>query len=265
MHDGIGCGPARGRSRMIAPDPHRIGRILAIDWARTAALLAMAAFHFGRDFEVLGLVPPGTTFGGLWDLSARGIAGSFLFLAGLSLWLAHGGGIRWRGYLQRLALLIGAAAAVSVATYLAVPGAWIRFGILHAIAAGSVVSLAFLVVPWPVTAALAGAILWWGPGLALPAFDAPWLIWTGLGTRTPFMMDYEPLVPWLAPMLLGVVAGRIGTTLGVWRSLAEVPARPGRVAAALAWPGRHSLAVYLIHQPVLLALIWCGAWIAARL
>ena len=72
-------------------------RLIAVDWLRTLAIVAMIVFHFGRDFEVLGLVPPGTTFGGLWDLSALAIASGFLFLAGLSLWLAHGGGFRARG------------------------------------------------------------------------------------------------------------------------------------------------------------------------
>ena len=240
-------------------------RILWIDWARTLALLAMAAFHFGRDFEVLGLVPPGTTFGGMWDFSARAIAGSFVFLAGLSLWLAHGNGIRWRGYLRRLGWLCLAAAGVSLATYVAVPAAWVRFGILHSIAASSVVCLLVLRLPSPVTLALAAVILWWGPGLALPAFDGPLWLWTGLGTWAPAMMDYEPLVPWLAPMLLGVAAGRMGSRLGLWHRLASVPARPGRLARALAWPGQHSLAFYLVHQPVLLGGIIGIAWLTRHL
>ncbi|GIT90887.1 hypothetical protein JANAI62_13410 [Jannaschia pagri] len=238
---------------------------MVIDWARTAALAAMAAFHFGRDFEVLGLVPPGTTFGGLWDLSARGIAGGFLFLAGLSLWLAHGSGIRWGAFWRRFAWLVAAAATVSVATYVAVPAFWVRFGILHSIAASSLIGLACLRLPWWVLAALGGLILWWGPGLHLPALDGSWWLWTGLGQGIPAMMDYEPLVPWVAPLLLGVAVGNLGGRLGLWDRLATVPRRPGRWARWLAWPGQHSLAIYLIHQPVLLGLILAGAWITARL
>ncbi|MGB3407193.1 MAG: heparan-alpha-glucosaminide N-acetyltransferase [Jannaschia sp.] len=241
------------------------GRILLLDWARTAALFAMAAFHFGRDFEVLGLVPPGTTFGGWWDISARAIAGTFVFLAGIGLWLAHGKGIRWGGFLRRLGWLVLAAGGVSLATYLAVPGAWVRFGILHSIALSSVVALPFLRLPSVGTVAVAAAILWWGPGLALPAFDPIWLVWTGLGTRIPPMIDYEPLVPWLAPMLLGVAAGRLGTRFELWPRLAKLPSSPGTISRVLAWPGQHSLAFYLIHQPALIALIGAGAWLAQRL
>lgn len=234
-------------------------RIFALDWARTAALVAMAAFHAGRDLEVLGIWPPGSTFGGAWDLAARTIAGSFVFLAGLSLWLAHGRTIRWRAFGRRLGLLVLAAGAVSLGTWLFAPAVWVRFGILHSIALCSVLSLPFLKAPWWISAATGAAILWWGPSLDLRAFDGAGWVWTGLSRTVPPMMDWEPVVPWLAPMLLGVAVGRLGTAVSLWPRLAVRPRDPGRVAHALALPGRHSLAVYLIHQPLIVGAIL--AWI----
>jgi uncharacterized membrane protein len=41
---------------------------------------------------------------------------------------------------------------------------------------------------------------------------------------------------------------------GLWARLAEWQAGP--MARALAGPGRHSLLVYLVHQPVLISLVW---------
>lgn len=235
-------------------------RLIAIDWLRTVAFVAMACFHFGRDFEVLGLVAPGSTFGGGWDLSARAIASSFLFLAGLSLWLACGRTMRWRGFLSRLGLLVAAAAGVSLATYLAVPGAWVRFGILHAIALASILSLPFLRAPWWATAGAAAAVLILAPALRDPAFDGALWLWSGLGTQVPPMIDYEPMIPWLAPMLAGLAFGQAGGT----RLLHWGDGHDGRLARALAWPGRHALPLYLIHQPTLVALLFAAAWLWQR-
>ncbi|MEM7488540.1 MAG: heparan-alpha-glucosaminide N-acetyltransferase [Pseudomonadota bacterium] len=234
-----------------------VRRIEAVDWARTAAIVGMVTFHFGRDLEVVGLVPPGATFGGWWDVWARSVAGSFLFLAGLSLWLAHGGGIRWGGFLKRLGILMAAALAVSLGTYLAMPALWVRFGILHSIALASVLSLPFLRVPWWATLAVAAAILWLGPQLRSEAFDGVWWLWLGLGTTGPPMMDWEPMVPWLAPMLAGVAVGRLGSQAGWWMRLAR-----WRGPDWLAWPGRHSLAIYLVHQPVIIGAMMAWIWAA---
>lgn len=233
------------------------GRLIAVDWMRTLAFVAMAIFHFGRDFEVLGLVPPGTTFGGLWDISARTIAGSFLFLVGFSLWLAHGSRFRARSYFKRLAVLIVAAAGVSLATYFAVPGAWVRFGILHSIALTSLIGLLFLRAHWVVTLAAAAAVFWLAPMLRTPALDGAWWMWTGLGTWVPQSIDYEPLVPWLAPLLAGLAFGQAGGG----RLMQWGPKQPGQFAEALAWPGRHALSLYLIHQPILIAVVFSGAWV----
>ncbi|WP_281825882.1 heparan-alpha-glucosaminide N-acetyltransferase [Jannaschia rubra] len=236
------------------------GRLIAIDWLRGLAFLAMAVFHFGRDFEVLGLVPPGTTFGGGWNFSARAIASSFIFLAGLSLWLANGRRMRWPSYAKRLVLLIAAAAGVSVATYVAVPGAWVRFGILHSIALSSLIGLLFLRAPWGMTALAAALVLFAAPSLRSEALNSHWLLWLGLGTSIPTMMDWEPLVPWLAPFLAGLAFGQAGGA----RLLAWGPDKPGPLAQAAAWPGRHALSLYLIHQPVLIAIIFAGAWVWQR-
>ena len=134
-------------------------RIEALDLARGFALAAMAVYHFAWDLEFFGYAPPGMTALGGWKLFARCIASSFLFLVGVSLFLAHAQRIRWPGFLRRLAMVAGAAAAISVATYFAVPGAFIFFGILHQIALASLLGLAFLRLPALLTLAVAAAVI----------------------------------------------------------------------------------------------------------
>src|SRR5262245_16975266 len=96
-------------------------RIEAIDLARGAALVAMALYHFTWDLEFFRYADAGMTAQGGWKLFARCIASSFLFLVGVSLVLAHGKGIRWSRFLRRLGMVAGAALAISVVTYFAVP------------------------------------------------------------------------------------------------------------------------------------------------
>ncbi|MCF3639769.1 heparan-alpha-glucosaminide N-acetyltransferase domain-containing protein, partial [Rhizobium sp. TRM95111] len=144
----------------------------------------------------------------------------------------------------------------------AFPDSFIFFGILHSIAAASLVGLLLLRLPaalWVVLAIAAFAL----PHVARSAaFDHPALWWVGLSQTIPRSNDYVPLLPWLGPFLLGMaaarfLAGRLATFDG-----AVMPARPSRWKNLLAAAGRHSLAIYLLHQPLLIAIVFLASQIA---
>jgi len=234
-------------------------RIPAVDMARGTALAAMAVYHFSWDLSFYGLADIPVTSAAGWIAFARMIAGSFLALVGVSLVLAARGGINWRGYGRRLAQVAAAAAAITVATWFAFPGAFIFFGILHAVALFSVLALAFVRLP-PVLTLAAAALAFAAPSLvSAPLFDQWWLLWTGLGTFFPPSNDYVPLFPWFGATLTGLALARIAEGRGLWDRLADW--RPDTGLARLAsLAGRHSLLVYLAHQPVLLALLGAVAW-----
>lgn len=229
-------------------------RVVLIDVFRGIALLAMASYHFTWDLEFFGYVEPGLTAFGNWKIYARCIASTFLFLVGVSLVLAHGRGIRWRGFWKRLAMVVAAALAITAGTFFAVRDTFIFFGILHQIALASLLGLAFLRVPAPLTA-LAAALV-----IALPfyfrstAFDHPALWWVGLSTINPRSNDYVPLFPWFGAVLLGMAATKVASSSGLLARLAEFS--PGKWARPLVFIGQHSLAFYLIHQPLMIACIW---------
>lgn len=230
-------------------------RIAALDHARTAAIVGMVIYHFGFDLEAFGRLAPATMTTGFWFWFARAVAGSFLFIAGLSLWLAHGRGVRWRPFLWRLAQIVAGATLVTVGTRYLLGPYYIFFGILHSIALSSVIGLAFLRLP-PALTALAGigaitAPMWARSDL----FNAPWLRWTGLQTEATGAVDFVPTFPWLGPVLLGIAAAQFIP----WARLRS-GAAPSQLMRALAFPGRHGLAVYLIHQPVLIGILNGLAW-----
>ena len=229
-------------------------RIEWLDVARGVALLAMAVYHFTWDLEFFGYILPGTTGFGGWKLFARCIASSFLFLVGVSLVLAHARGIRWANFWRRFAMVAGAALAISIATYFAMPGAFIFFGILHQIALASLLGLAFLRLPAALTLLAAVAVIALPQFFRAEFFSHPALWWVGLAPTNPRSNDYVPLFPWFGAVLLGIAAARLAVDTSLTARLAAL--NPGRRSKPLQFLGRHSLAFYLIHQPVLIGCVW---------
>ena len=216
----------------------------------------MVCFHIVFDLQMFGHLPFGTTLHPVFYWHARLVAGSFLFLAGVSLWLAHGQGIHWPAFWCRWIKLVAAAALVTVATYVALPEYFVYFGILHCIAASSLIGLLALRLPATAVAALGAVIMVASYILPDPAFNAPLLRFIGLATEPAMTVDFEPLFPWVGPFLLGLASAKWASARGLLHLLAlsDTP-----VLRRLAWPGQHSLVVYLIHQPILIALIWVAS------
>lgn len=225
-----------------APKP----RLVALDLARGIAILAMIVFHFAYDLSQLGLIEADIAEIPAWIWFSRAIAASFLGLAGVSLVLAHARGFDRAAFLKRLARVAGAAALVTLGSWWAFPERFVYFGILHMIALGSVLALPFLRLPPHVTLLAALAALALPFLMRLEPLSAGWVAWLGLGTSAPATMDFVPVFPWFAPILLGIALARL--VPGGRLATLSPGAAPARL---LALAGRHSLVIYLIHQPLL--------------
>ncbi len=237
----------------IAPPRIVAGRIALLDVARTVALAGMILYHFVFDLMLFGYVAPGTAVTGGWMIFARVIASSFLVVVGIVLYLAHGQAIRWARFWRRFVQVGMAAALITVATWYALGQQFIFFGILHSILVSSLLGLVVLRWPVPVLLILSAVVLALPRLVRFDAFGEPWLIWLGLGTSPVYAADFLPVFPWFAPVLLGIVVAKVLTARDLWGAIARLS---GRRLNALGWPGRHSLIIYLIHQPILIAIIW---------
>ncbi|QRM31542.1 DUF1624 domain-containing protein [Microvirga sp. VF16] len=227
----------------------------AVDVARGIAIAAMIVYHFSWDLSFLQLIGTNILQVPAWRWFARGIAGSFLMLAGFGLALAHAQGFRRIPFLKRLMKVGGAALAVTLVTYFAFPESYIFFGILHCIAVSSVLSLPFLRLHPALTLAFAVFCLLAPWLFTSPALDAPWLDWLGLGASDPVTNDYVPIFPWFGLVLIGVAAGKLMLAQQETLSLARWRA-DNVFFRTLVWAGRKSLPIYLIHQIVLLGALY---------
>jgi len=231
-------------------------RIAWLDILRGAALIAMASYHFTWDLANFGYIDADFPTTGWPKIYARSIASTFLFLAGFSLVLANRNGIRWRPFWIRFLMIVAGASTVTLYFFLFDPVGLVFFGILHAIAAASLIGLLFLRLPAPVTA-VAGVLAAIAPHyLTSETFDTPWLWWLGLSTRTRNSFDFVPLLPWLCPFLLGIAAARIEPVISWLRQNASVEPAKKTLRAGLAFLGRHSLVFYLVHQPILISMLY---------
>lgn len=226
-------------------------RVPLIDVLRGVALAAMAVYHFAWDLSFFSLVDLGVTENPLWIAFARSIAGSFLALVGVSLYLGHANGVKWKPFLRRLAMIVAAALAISIASYLADPDGVILFGILHCIAVSSVIGLLFLRAPLALVIAAAIGCLIAPSFLTSPAFNGLGLVWLGLASDVLPSNDYNPLLPWFGMVLTGIAVARV-IPRDKWPSWQPHDI----VTRGLALIGRHSLLFYLVHQPVLLTLLY---------
>ena len=236
-------------------------RFALLDLVRGGALIAMTVYHGAWDISYFGLVEwkVASHPGWLWFRSS--IIVIFLMLTGINLALiksyTH---IKKRRLWYRIGRLTVASALVSFVSYLFAPTYWVFFGVLHCIA------LAHLLLPraarWSgsVLIGLAIFILLIDHSFAHPIFDTSWLLWVGLGTQTPQTLDYVPLIPWFGPILIGIFIGHRlfvagGRHLNRY-AFFSFSWNEWRLIRWLTFCGRHSLIYYLLHQPILIGLLY---------
>lgn len=232
-------------------------RLVEVDSARGVAILMMIVYHTVFDLQFFAISPVDATTG-FWRVFAYATASLFLLVAGISLVISHdrakatlAGFPLTKKFLLRGAGIFALGLLVTAATWLYLHEGYVVFGILHLIGISVMLSpLFFRFGRWNIAAGIiciaAGSAI---AGTSGPAFLLP------LGIMPPGFtsVDYTPLFPWFGVVLIGMGFGAWLYAGGTRHfSISCLPVIP---AAPLTILGRHSLLIYLIHQPVIILLL----------
>ncbi len=236
-------------------------RLWEIDALRGVAIIMMVIYHFTYDLDQFGSFDIGANTGN-WQRFANLTAFMFVSLVGVSLVLSYTRATarladEWslaQKYLLRGVRIFGYGMLITVAVWLFAPGGSIIFGILHLIGLSIIFAYPFL--RWPKAALPVGAgLIVLGIFMGYPRVDFPWLVWLGFRPEgIGSMYDYRPMIPWFGVALLGISAGYLLYRNGIRRFRFPDWSHLGPVRW-LSTTGRYSLAIYLIHQPVILVVL----------
>lgn len=216
-------------------------RIWELDALRGICILGMVALHLLFDLNVALPVP-------LLLLQEWG-GYAFLLISGVCVTLGH-------HPIRRGLIVLGCGMLCTLVTWgmyaldLTSNQMIIWFGVLHC--------LGVCMLLWPVFQSIPSMFLWLlaavftGIGIYFETLfvSFPWLVPLGIRFAEFASADYFPLFPNFGVFLLGAVAGR--TLYANKQSLfPDVEPLP-----ILRFCGRHSLAIYLLHQPILYGILW---------
>lgn len=229
-------------------------RVALVDALRGFAVAQMVVYHFIYDLNYFGFVRVRMLIDQPWVGWRTAIVTQFLLLVGVSLVLRTRYKPAWSDFWRRWVQIAAAAALVSAGSWLMFGPRFIWFGILHFIAVALI--LVRLVVPlgvWNLAlgcAALAAWLLF-----ADAAFNAAPLSAIGFVTQKPRTEDYVPLFPWIGVVLIGAGAAALWARRGfaLAPALVSLNRSPPRLLMLL---GTWALTVYLIHQPLLMGILW---------
>ena len=210
----------------------------------------MVAYHFAFDLRFYRVVAADFEHDPFWLGFRALIVTSFLLLVGASLVLADRADAPPAHFWRRVGVIAACALAASAGSWIVFPRTFITFGILHCIAVTSILAWPFVRRPG-LALAIGVAVIAAGLTLSHPFFDTRAWSWVGFTTHKPATEDYVPLFPWAGVAFVGIAIGH-ALARASFRPLAPFATAP----RWLTFIGRHSLAFYMVHQPILLGLLW---------
>jgi len=217
-------------------------RIWEIDFLRGIAILLMGFSHLIYDLNVFFKLPVGYQEG-IGYYTGKVAASLFILIAGLSCSLS-------RNNLKRGLVLIGLGLLITLVTSIAVPGSNIVFGILHFLGVSILADHFFRdLAAWKLIT-MGTFIIIAGPYVSGVNMPNNFLVPLGLFEKNFSSFDYYPLIPWFGLFLYGMALFKL--KYREKKSLFNIDLSNNLIV----WLGQRALLIYLVHQPVILGILY---------
>lgn len=233
-------------------------RFWEIDSLRGIAITLMVISNFLTDLVYFGIYQM-SIYSGFWLYFARLVVSMFIVLAGVSLTISYSRvrkrkakEIRKKYFLRGLKIF-GWGLAITLVTWLFIRENFVLFGVLHLIGFSIIFGQFFLRSRY-LNLFLGFAFILAGLYLQGFTFGFWWLAWLGFRPEGFFSVDYVPVLPWFGLFMIGMFLG--GTLYPEGKGVFRLKDSKSQLSTPLQFLGRNSLKIYLIHQPVLILILW---------
>jgi uncharacterized membrane protein len=224
-------------------------RIQSIDLIKGIDIVFMVLFNYSVTLDYFRLIPIPSDYLYRYILPIS-IASIFIFMSGVTSYInyeKHKEKLTLKYFIRGIKLLFFAA-LITLFSYVFVPQYTIFFGILHFFAVSSFLIPFF--IKYNKLNLIAGlSIILSGVYLQQQTFNFSYLSWLGFVPETLSTFDYFPLLPWFGVILLGVYYGKY-----IIEKTAKIRLQ-SKISCIFTFMGKHSLTVYLVHQPALILLL----------
>lgn len=229
-------------------------RFCELDSLRGIAIAMMVFFHILFDLNYFGICQVNVSYG-FWRYFGYSTAFLFVFIAGVSVFISSEKsrkcltGINYYlKFFKRGMFLLLTGLFITIVTWLIIRDGFIVFGILNLIGLSIILSPFF--IRFKKFNALLGILIIIA-GIFLAEIKGPYfLIPFGITPASFYSLDYEPLFPWFGFFLMGIAAGSYFYPKAK-RNFTHI-LKYQKYFEFLGFYGRHSLIIYLIHQPAII-------------
>ncbi len=233
-------------------------RFWEIDFLRGIAIIIMMLFHFLFNLYYFGNLDINLTTG-FWSYFADTGASIFLLLVGISLTLSYSRATLstarlFKKFFKRGLKIFSWGIIITIITRIFLGDMYVIFGVLHLIGVSIILSYPFLKFRgWNVLIGVFCIIT--GACIENLVMDFPWLLWLGLRPAQFSTVDYFPLLPWFGVVLIGIFLGNV-LYPGHRRIFYLVDLSHLSPVKSLCFLGKHSLFIYLVHQPIFIVILF---------